>query len=75
MVNYLDNYHSAFKATLDGKPVKIYRTYGTFKGILVPKGKHRVAIRCDPLSFRIALTLFWISGATLLVLALREIIL
>ena len=66
IVNYLDNYHPAFKATMDGFPIKLYRTYGTFKGIFCPKGKHEITIVYDPLSFKIARALFWLSGVILL---------
>ena len=37
-----DNFYPTWKATIDGKPTKIYLTDFTFRGIEVPKGNHTV---------------------------------
>ena len=73
IVNYLENYHPAFKAEIDGKPQKIIRTYGAFNGIFVPKGTHMVILTYDPLSFKIALALFGGACAALLGVGLFQI--
>ncbi len=72
VINYLNNYHTAFKAVLDGKPKKILRTYGAFKGILVAGGKHEITFYYDPFSFKLGLTLFGAACAALLSLGLFQ---
>ncbi len=37
-----DNYYPTWHATIDGAETKIYMTDYTFRGIVVPKGQHRV---------------------------------
>lgn len=37
-----DSFYPTWKATIDGSPTKIYLTDYDFRGILVPKGKHKV---------------------------------
>jgi hypothetical protein len=37
-----DNYYDSWQAAVDGAPAKLLRTYGTFRGVAVPEGKHTV---------------------------------
>lgn len=37
-----DNYYPSWKVSIDGKESKIYKTDLTFRGILIPKGNHKV---------------------------------
>jgi hypothetical protein len=37
-----ENYYPAWKASVDGKPTKIYRTDYLFRGVLLDKGDHRI---------------------------------
>ncbi len=43
-----------WKATVDGKPAKIYRSNHAFMGIVVPKGNHNVEFLYAPVSFSLA---------------------
>jgi hypothetical protein len=63
-----DNWHSSWKATLNGEPVEIVRVNATFRGIRVPAGDFRIRMSYQPASLPIAIA---VSGAaTLVVLAL-----
>jgi len=48
-----DNYFPGWKATIDGKDIKIYRTNYTFRGLIVPSGNHILEFNYQPLSFKI----------------------
>ena len=37
-----DSYYPTWHATIDGKETKIYRTDYNFRGIVVPKGEHKI---------------------------------
>ncbi len=41
----LQNFHSGWRCNLDGKEAPILRTYGSFMGVMVPPGAHRVHLR------------------------------
>ncbi|HEX2867262.1 MAG TPA: YfhO family protein [Ignavibacteriales bacterium] len=43
-----------WKATIDGQETKIYRVNHAFRGIIVPKGEHRIEFRYAPVSFTIS---------------------
>ncbi|HEX8904612.1 MAG TPA: YfhO family protein, partial [Longimicrobiaceae bacterium] len=61
-----DNWYPDWKATLDGRPAEIYRTNHTFRGVVVPAGRHRVVFTFEPPSLR---TGFIVYVATLALLA------
>ncbi len=44
------NYHPAWRAWLDGQPVRLYQANGPFMGIYLPPGKHRVELAFRPWS-------------------------
>ncbi len=52
---YMDRFHARWEATIDGKPTRIYRTNGQFKGIVVQKGKHEIKFRFHDLPLKLAL--------------------
>lgn len=52
-----DSYYPGWKAFVDGKEVKIFRTDFTFRSVLVPSGEHMVKFVYDPLSFKLGLIL------------------
>lgn len=47
-----ETYYPGWKAYLNGKRVKIYRTNGVLKGIFIPEGEHLVRFVYDPLTFK-----------------------
>ncbi|HEX2974840.1 MAG TPA: YfhO family protein [Bacteroidales bacterium] len=47
-------YPNGWKAYIDGKETKIYRTNHAFRGIVVPEGTHKVEFTFAPLSFRVS---------------------
>ena len=63
-----DNWHSSWKATVNGHPTEIVRVNGTFRGVHVGSGNFRIEMSYEPGSLRagIAVTLL----ATLVVLVL-----
>jgi hypothetical protein len=44
-------YYPAWKAYVDGKPVKIYRAFTTLRAVEVPKGTHKVELRYESSAF------------------------
>lgn len=58
-----DTYYPGWKATVDGIDREIYRTNYTFRGVIVPGGKHIVEFRYEPESLRIGL---WVSAISLI---------
>ncbi len=48
-----ESHYLGWKAYLDGKRVKIYKTNGVLKGIFIPEGEHLVRFVYDPLSFKV----------------------
>ncbi len=63
-------WYPAWKATLDGQETEVLRTNYSLRGIVVPKGKHTIALRYDSSAFRMGA---WISLATV-VLTLAALI-
>jgi uncharacterized membrane protein YfhO len=47
-------YPKGWKAYVDGKETKIYRTNHAFRGIVVPKGDHKVEFIYAPVSFMVS---------------------
>ncbi len=41
----LENYHSGWKAFIDGRPARIYRANYAFGAVRVPQGAHRIVFR------------------------------
>jgi hypothetical protein len=64
-----DTYYPGWVASLDGKPVSIYRANGFFRGILLPPGEHHVQFKYSPISFQIGLALAGVMAAFLVVAA------
>jgi hypothetical protein len=48
-----DAYYPGWKAFVDGKESKIYRTNYVMRGVLLAPGSHRIEFRYDPSSFKI----------------------
>ena len=65
-----DTYYPGWNAYIDGVKTPVYRTNYTFRGVVVPAGKHEVAFRYQPDSLqwgiRISILAFLIWGVILL---------
>ena len=63
-------YPNGWKAYIDGKETKIYRTDHAFRGVVVPKGEHKIAFTFAPVSFTVSkyLSLVLSSGAIILLI-------
>lgn len=67
-----DNFHRNWKAFIDGKPVIIFPAYGTFRGVVVPRGKFTVEFRYQD---RVLIWLYLISLTGLLSIMLLAVVL
>lgn len=56
-----DVYFPGWKAFVDGKETKIYKTNYVMRGVAVPQGRHIVEFRYDPLSFKIGASISLMS--------------
>ncbi|GIW86548.1 MAG: hypothetical protein KatS3mg108_0872 [Isosphaeraceae bacterium] len=45
--------HEGWRAEVDGEPAAVLPVYGEFMGVVVKPGRHRVALRFDPESYRV----------------------
>ncbi len=61
-----NNYHSGWKAWIDGESVPVFKTNLIFQGVFLNQGEHTVELKFMPLSFQIGLT---ISVITIFILA------
>ncbi|HSW47135.1 MAG TPA: hypothetical protein VLM89_16345 [Phycisphaerae bacterium] len=48
LFNYNDIFTPDWRATIDGRPARIYRVNHLYKGVVLPSGTHRVAFFYDP---------------------------
>jgi uncharacterized membrane protein YfhO len=68
LLYFSEEYYPAWKAYVDGKPVKIFRTDFCMRSIPVEKGKHLVEMRYESDSFKSGLTFSLISLGLFVVL-------
>lgn len=73
---YMDRFHRRWKAFIDGKETRIYRTNGQFKGLLVPAGSRTAEFRfSDPLlkaAFILATLAHLLGAAAVLLLGIKR---
>ncbi|HET7234624.1 MAG TPA: YfhO family protein [Longimicrobium sp.] len=74
-----DNFYKDWKAEVDGRPAEIYRTNHTFRGVVVPAGRHNVTFTFEPAGLRTGFTIYLLTlgllaayGAWLLVASRRQ---
>jgi uncharacterized membrane protein YfhO len=60
-------YYPGWKAYVDGRETKVLRANYVMRAVALPRGKHIVEFRYDPLSFRIGAVITVLSFAGLLV--------
>jgi hypothetical protein len=75
MLFFSEIYYPAWKAYLDGKPVKLYRAFTSLRAVEVPSGNHTVVLRYESSAFALGsmvtiITLVLAIGA-LIVLIIR----
>jgi hypothetical protein len=60
-----ETFDPGWRATLDGRPIDIDSYMDTFQSVRVPPGRHRLALRYDPIEVRFALgaSIFGLSFA------------
>lgn len=59
-----DTFYPGWKVLIDGENSKIYRTNFTFRGVVVPKGNHKVVWYYEPTIFKLGILL---SGSSVLI--------
>lgn len=65
-----DTWYPGWKAYVDGKETPIMRTNYTFRGVVVPEGKHEVVFSYEPKSVRVGLGITLISSLFVLLFSL-----
>ena len=55
LLYYSDGFDRSWRAFIDGKETKIYRTNAAFKSVIVEKGKHSVRFEYDPRLYKVTL--------------------
>jgi hypothetical protein len=62
----LDTYYPGWAARVGGQPAPIYRANYVSRAVFVPSGEHTLIFEYRPLSFRLGVWLFILTGGTLL---------
>ena len=70
LVVVADTYAPGWVATVDGVSTPIWRTNRAMRGVVVPKGIHRIVLEYEPASFRFGLIISACGMALVLVLTL-----
>jgi len=63
-----DNWHSSWKATVNGQPTEIVRVNGTFRGVRVDSGDFLIEMSYEPGSLRVAEAVALLATLVVLVL-------
>jgi len=66
---YSDGFDKSWRAFIDGKDTKIYRTNMAFKSVILEKGKHLVRFVYDPILYKITLFCYF-TGILVVVITL-----
>lgn len=56
------NFHRYWKATVNGKPAKVYKAFGTLRAVAVPAGSSTVRLEYKSDAVRVSL---WIGAVSL----------
>jgi len=68
-----DIHYPGWRATVDGRPAELLKADAIFRGVVVPPGEHRVAMRYAPASWRMGLGLATAATLVLAFVAWRAI--
>ena len=66
---FSEQYHPGWKATVDGKPVPVWKANYAFRGIVVPAGEHTIRMHFEPWSFHLGLRISLFTVILILVLS------
>lgn len=69
-----DQYYPGWKAFVDGKPAKIYKTNGVMRGVVVPEGIYELTFEYSPTKIYVlmAVSIFMLTGMIILILLLQR---
>jgi uncharacterized membrane protein YfhO len=62
MVILTDTWFPGWRATVDGRPAKIEKAYGAFRGVVVEAGDHTIEMRYRPWSVFIGASMTVLAG-------------
>jgi hypothetical protein len=68
-----DSYYPGWKATVNGKDVRIHATDGAFRGVVIPQGASTVVFRYEPASFHDGVVLTILGSIGVLALAASDL--
>jgi uncharacterized membrane protein YfhO len=68
-----DQYYPGWKAFIDKKPVKIYKTNGTMRGVIVPPGEHELVFQYWPRMLFILIGLSILTSSGMIMIILKKI--
>ena len=57
MLIFGDVWFPGWRATVDGRPARIYKVYNLVRGVVVEAGKHEVVMRYRPMSVFVGIAL------------------
>ena len=69
-----DNYYPGWRATVNGRPTKIYCADYSFRAVLVPAGENRVVFFYRPTSFFLGLGLALVSLAAIIIIWRKKLV-
>jgi hypothetical protein len=67
-----DQYYPGWRAFIDGKPLKIYRTNGIMRGIVVPAGVHELVFKYQPQTIYLFIGISMLTLAGIIIWAFRK---
>jgi len=70
---FSDAYDPGWRASIDGKPTKVYRANYNFRAVIIPEGEHQIDFIYRPKSFVIGLFLSITAIIFLLLFSLRNV--
>ncbi|MGB3713224.1 MAG: YfhO family protein [Candidatus Promineifilaceae bacterium] len=70
MVIFSELYYPGWKSTVDGVPSTIWKTNYAFRGVVVEQGEHVIEMQFVPLSFRLGVTISFLTILTIITVSL-----
>jgi uncharacterized membrane protein YfhO len=73
MVILTDTWFPGWRATVDGRPARIEKAYGAFRGVVVEAGDHTIEMRYRPWSVFIGASMTALASLIALAAALTSV--